>query len=154
SDGLWGMVALVSLIAVVKGNDIGAYTAGRLTGRHKMTPVLSPGKTWEGFTGGMVMSVAAAWVCLGPFATWIGAAPSEAAATNGWWFGVVLYGLLVGLAGVAGDLAISLLKRDAGLKNSSSWLPGLGGVLDLLDSVLLGAPVAYVLWVAGVVGPT
>ena len=151
NDGRWGMVALLSLIVVVKGNDIGAYTAGRLLGNHKMTPNLSPGKTWEGFCGGMAMSILAAWICLGPLATWIVGTTAAGSATP--WSGVVIFGVLVGLAGVAGDLAISLLKRDAGLKNSSSWLPGLGGILDVLDSILFGAPVAYVLWVAQIVGP-
>ncbi len=64
-----------------------------------------------------------------------------------------LYSVEMVLAAVGGDLAISLLKRDAGLKNSSSWLPGFGGVLDLLDSIIFAAPIAYVLWVTQLVGP-
>ena len=69
------------------------------------------------------------------------------------WGRVLLYCLLLSLAGLLGDLAESLLKRDAGVKDSSNWLPGLGGVLDILDSLLLAAPVAYVCWVLGLVGP-
>ncbi|MEM6799260.1 MAG: phosphatidate cytidylyltransferase [Planctomycetota bacterium] len=150
-DGRWGMVALLSLMAVVKANDTGAYTAGRLFGRHKMTPLLSPGKTWEGIAGGMLLSIAAAALCLGPIAQALGC---EIARTSPWWWtGVVVYGVVVGAAGVAGDLAISLLKRDSGLKNSSSWMPGFGGVLDVLDSVLFAAPVAYACWLAEIVGP-
>ena len=61
--------------------------------------------------------------------------------------------MLVTAAGVAGDLAVSLLKRDAGLKNSSSWMPGFGGVLDVLDSILFAAPLAYLLWLVRLVGP-
>lgn len=158
-DGRWGMVALVSLIAVVKGNDIGAYTAGRLFGRTKMTPTLSPGKTWEGFAGGTAMSVVAAAACLGPLAAWVvgdtvGDTLGDAVVYDGGWLlRTIGYGIAVGLMGVAGDLGISLLKRDAGVKNSSRWLPGLGGILDVFDSILFAAPVAYVLWAARVVGP-
>lgn len=149
--GRWGLVALLSLIAVVKLNDTGAYTVGRLIGRHKMTPILSPGKTWEGVAGGMLFSIIGGYFFLGPIARqwncFTEQTPTE------WWWGVVLYSVTVGAAGIAGDLAISLLKRDASLKNSSTWLPGFGGVLDLLDSILFAAPIAYLFWVAGIVGP-
>ncbi len=64
-----------------------------------------------------------------------------------------MYAVVVGAAGIVGDLAISLLKRDAQLKDSSTWLPGFGGVLDLLDSILFAAPVAYLLWISRIVGP-
>jgi len=151
SDGRWGMLALLSLMAVVKANDTGAYTAGRLLGKHKMTPLLSPGKTWEGIAGGMVFSIIAAALCLGPLAHQFGLTSGQTPLR--WTVGVVAYGVIVGGAGVAGDLAISLLKRDAGLKNSSTWMPGFGGVLDLLDSILLAAPVAYAFWIARIVGP-
>ena len=67
------------------------------------------------------------------------------------WWGSVLYGLILALAGMLGDLAESLLKRDVGRKDSSRWLPGLGGVLDILDSLLLAAPPAYLCWVAELV---
>lgn len=150
-DGRWGMLALLSLIAVVKANDTGAYTAGRLFGKHRMTPVLSPGKTWEGFVGGSILSVAAAFLCLGLLAQAMGC-DSESSLV-GWGIGVVVYGLVVGTAGVLGDLTISLLKRDSRLKNSSTWMPGFGGVLDLVDSILFAAPLAYCLWVARLVGP-
>src|SRR5262249_34555998 len=63
----------------------------------------------------------------------------------------IAYGLLVGIAGLLGDLAESLLKRNAGQKNSSTWMPGLGGILDVLDSILFAAPVAYACWAAGLV---
>jgi phosphatidate cytidylyltransferase len=143
----WGLVALVSLIAVVKAGDIGAYTVGRLIGRHKMTPLLSPGKTWEGAAGAVVFAALAAWLVL---ILWVERKPSPGAASlnaASW----VVYGVLVGLVGLLGDLAESLLKRDLGRKDSSSWMPGFGGVLDVLDSILFAAPVAYLLWVAGVV---
>ncbi len=145
-----GMLALFSLIAVVKFTDIGAYFVGRAWGQHKMAPVLSPGKTWEGAAGGMVLAVAASLFCLGPLARIM-----ELSSSRDWlsWLaGAVGYGVLVGLAGMLGDLAESLLKRDAGVKDSSDWLPGFGGVLDLMDSLLIAAPVAYLWWVSGWVG--
>ena len=137
----YGMAALISLIAVVKMGDTGAYTVGRLVGRHKMTPALSPGKTWEGAAGGLVFACLGAWVSLhflapGSEKTW------------GW----LIYGVVVGIAGMLGDLAESMMKRDVGVKDSSPWMPGFGGILDLLDSILFAAPVAYLLWIAGVVG--
>ncbi|QDU87027.1 Phosphatidate cytidylyltransferase [Pirellulimonas nuda] len=150
-DGRWGMLALLSMIAVVKACDTGAYVFGHMLGRHKMTPSLSPGKTWEGAIGGVASAVAMAFVFLGPLARSWGLQTDQPQLT--WATGVVLYGLLVALAGILGDLAVSMMKRDAALKNSSTWMPGFGGVLDTLDSILLAAPVAYILWLARVVGP-
>ncbi len=150
-DGRWGMVALLSLIVVVKFNDTGAYFAGRAFGRHKMTPRLSPGKTWEGIMGGFLLSLVATIIFLGPVAEAMGCIAERS--DWAWWTGTIVYCLLVGIAGVAGDLAVSLLKRDAGIKDSSRWMPGFGGFLDLLDSILLAAPVAYTLWILRVVGP-
>jgi len=136
-----------SLVIVVKMGDIGAYTCGRLVGRHKMTPTLSPGKTWEGAVGGMVFA------CLGSYLAleWLAPALTGAASRLPW--GWLPYGVIVGIAGMVGDLAESLLKRDVGCKDSSTWMPGFGGVLDLLDSVLFAAPVAYLCWALGLVGP-
>lgn len=147
----WGVGALASLVIVVKAGDIGAYTVGRLLGRNKMAPVLSPGKTIEGALGAFVFSCLAAWATfrwLTPLVT----APSTkpAAGVSPWW-GWLLFGLLVAGAGMIGDLAESLLKRDAKCKDSSTWLPGLGGVLDILDSILLAAPVAWLMWGLGLV---
>ncbi len=150
-DGRWGMLALLSMIAVVKACDTGAYVFGHLLGRHRMTPSLSPGKTWEGAIGGVATAIAMAFVFLGPFAHSWGLTTGRSP-TN-WGAGVLLYGLLVALAGILGDLAVSMMKRDAALKNSSTWMPGFGGVLDTLDSILLAAPVAYILWLGRVVGP-
>ena len=150
-DGRWGMLALVTTIAVVKANDTGAYTAGRLFGMHKMTPMLSPGKTWEGAAGGLVGSLIAALLCLGPLAGQLGCVSDRA--WTPWLLGCTVFAIVVGIAGMLGDLSISLLKRDAQVKDSSTWMPGFGGVLDLLDSILLAAPVSYFLWVTGVIGP-
>ncbi|HEV7225791.1 MAG TPA: phosphatidate cytidylyltransferase [Pirellulales bacterium] len=145
---LGGMAALLSLVIVVKMCDTGAYAVGRLAGRHKMTPLLSPGKTFEGLAGGLAFACFGSWLAFEHLVPWMfpGGA-SRAAPAWGW----LAYGLLVGSAGVIGDLAESLLKRDAGQKNSSDWMPGFGGVLDILDSVLLAAPVAYLCWALGLV---
>lgn len=150
-DCRWGMLALLTTIATVKMNDTGAYFAGHALGRHKMTPKLSPGKTWEGTAGGFLGSIAGAMFFLGPVAGWLGCEHRQS--TGEWLTGVILYALIVGLAGVLGDLAVSLLKRDAQVKDSSTWMPGFGGFLDLLDSILLAAPVSYALWMGHVVGP-
>jgi phosphatidate cytidylyltransferase len=146
--GAWGVTALVSLILVVKLGDTGAYTVGRLVGRHKMAPRLSPGKTIEGAVGGLAASCLGAWIAL----DWLLPAMKGDHASSGPPWGWIVFGLLVGAAGMLGDLAESLLKRDAGVKNSSAWMPGFGGVLDILDSVLLAAPVAWLCWALGIAG--
>src|SRR5437899_1183623 len=126
--------ALALSIFVPKCCDIGAYTAGRLVGRHKMTPVLSPKKTWEGAAGGLATAALAA-VLLDRF----GPAPvlRENAAVE------IAFGLSVGAAGMLGDLAESLVKRDCQQKDASQAVPGFGGVLDVVDAILFAAPVAY-----------
>jgi phosphatidate cytidylyltransferase len=126
--GTW--IALT--IFVPKVGDVGAYFTGRAIGKHKMTPYLSPKKTWEGFCGGMLASVGIAFLP----ALWLDRHPPLFA---------IGFGLTVGIAGVLGDLAESLLKRDAGTKDAAKSIPGFGGVLDVIDSVLFAAPVAY-LW--------
>jgi phosphatidate cytidylyltransferase len=146
-----GMLALFSMIATVKFTDIGAYFVGRRFGKHKLAPLVSPGKTWEGAAGGLVLGMLMAMFAFGPLARAWGIASQRAWLP--WLGGVLVYGLVVSASGMIGDLAESLLKRDAGVKDSSTWLPGFGGVLDLLDSLLLAAPVAYLLWILGVVAP-
>jgi phosphatidate cytidylyltransferase len=133
SDGL-GPVALALAIFVPKGCDIGAYFTGRLIGRHHMTPVLSPKKTWEGAFGGLLAAVLVAFGLdrLGPVI------PGGAA-------GTVAFGLTVGLAGMFGDLAESLIKRDCKRKDASHIVPGFGGVLDVVDAIVFAAPLSY-LW--------
>lgn len=138
----WGLPALASLLIVVKMCDIGAYTVGRLIGRHKMAPVLSPGKTIEGAVGGIIFACVASWAVFYWLRTTGRMTEFESGSALGW----LIFGLSVGIAGMVGDLAESLLKRDVGRKDSSPWMPGFGGVLDLLDSILVAAPVAYVCW--------
>jgi phosphatidate cytidylyltransferase len=145
----WGMAAVISLIVIVKLADTGAYFVGRALGRHKMSPVLSPKKTWEGAGGGFVAAALGAVFCQLWFVPLLVGEPSAHGSLFQW----ILYGLVLAAAGMFGDLAESLLKRDAQRKDSSSWLPGLGGVLDILDSLLFTAPPAYFCWVMGLVGP-
>jgi phosphatidate cytidylyltransferase len=124
-------------IFIPKGADTGAYFAGRAFGRHRMTPLLSPKKTWEGLAGGLTWSALTAvgfdLVAGGLFGHGI----MEA----------VAFGVVVGAVGVVGDLAESLIKRDAQAKDAATSIPGFGGLLDVVDSVLFAAPVAY-LWFA------
>jgi phosphatidate cytidylyltransferase len=139
-----GLLATITTCAVVKLGDIGAYTVGRLIGRHKMAPSISPGKTLEGAAGGLAFACLGAWLSLVAIPTSLGVS-AEVVRPN--W---VVFGLLVGATGMIGDLAESLLKRDLGSKDSSAWMPGFGGVLDLLDSILVAAPVAYfICWATG-----
>lgn len=133
ADPAVSAVMLALVVFVPKGNDIGAFFTGTFLGRHKMTPVLSPKKTWEGFAGGMLAGAA---VAVGlSFVASVFANVLEA----------FCFGLAVGVAGVLGDLAESLIKRDCQTKDASKSIPGFGGVLDVVDSVLFAAPVAY-LW--------
>jgi phosphatidate cytidylyltransferase len=136
-----GMAALVALLVVVKFGDIGAYTVGRLVGKHKMAPVISPGKTIEGALGGLVFACVGAWLVF----RFLRPALAPSSTPLGPW-SWLLFGVVVGAAGMLGDLIESLLKRDMRAKDSSKWMPGFGGILDMIDSLLVAAPVAYVCW--------
>jgi phosphatidate cytidylyltransferase len=126
--GQWWTLAFI-VIAVAA--DVGAYAFGLMFGKHKMAPVISPKKTWEGFAGGAGASLVAG-VLLSLFML-----------GNTWWFGLI-FGAAIFLTATLGDLAESLVKRDIGIKDMSSWLPGHGGFLDRLDSILPSAAVAFV----------
>jgi phosphatidate cytidylyltransferase len=134
ADGLGG-IAIAATIFVPKVGDIFALLTGLVIGKHRFTPLLSPKKTWEGFVGGMVAAIV---VAVG----FHNAVPTLFRA--GLWQALA-FGVGVGLAGVFGDLAESLVKRDCGVKDASKSIPGFGGVLDLIDSVLFAAPIAYVI---------
>lgn len=141
---------VAAVILTTKACDIGAYTAGRAFGRHKLIPWLSPGKTWEGLAGGMTLSalVAAGLAALHNHLHWHMAwsATSNTYEHRAYPIGyAALFGVMMAIVGHAGDLLESLLKRDAGLKDSGTTIPGFGGVLDVIDSPLLTAPVAFLL---------
>ncbi len=128
--GQWWTLAFLIVVVSV---DTGAYAAGVAFGRHKIAPVISPGKTWEGFAG----SVAAALLAGILLAIFMLQQP--------WWVGVIL-ALAMVVTATAGDFAESLIKRDLGIKDISTWLPGHGGFLDRLDSSLLSGAVAWALF--------
>ena len=126
---------LLFFILATKCSDIGAYSLGSLIGRHKMIPSVSPGKTWEGFVGAILLSTAAAMV----MAHYWGAAR-----LGGMTLGhAAVLGPLLAVGAVIGDLVESVFKRDSGVKDSGSFFPGIGGILDLLDSLLFNAPLMF-----------
>lgn len=129
-----GVFYVFYLLVVTKFSDMGAYLLGSAIGRHKMIPRISPGKTWEGFAGALAASVLASVVLVVCF---------PAALKPISLFDSIWLGLLLSLAAVLGDLMESLIKRGACIKDSGALLPGIGGVLDLLDSVLFTAPLFY-----------
>lgn len=148
---------IVSIVLTTKSCDIGAYFTGRWLGRHKLIEWLSPKKTWEGLIGGLLTSTGVALLLcwwgqtLDPMVDVDGTMmPLGYEVREGLRYQLHFHpllagvaGFLFGLTGQAGDLTASLLKRDAGIKDSSSVIPGFGGVLDVLDSPLLVAPLAY-----------
>ncbi|CAN5129150.1 hypothetical protein BH11PLA2_BH11PLA2_24620 [soil metagenome] len=131
-------LALAVTIFVPKLGDVGAFFTGTFLGKHKMAPRLSPKKTWEGFAGGMVVAMLTAVGIneIGPEPLFKGGVLQA-----------MLFGLVVGIAGVLGDLFESLIKRRANAKDASASVPGFGGVLDVVDSVLFAAPTAYLFFV-------
>ena len=132
-----GRYWVMYLVVVTKFTDIGAYLTGMTLGRHKMIPRISPKKTWEGTAGGIVFAVGGSFLCMHLLRYKLVAEGLHAG-------DAVALGLLLGAAAVVGDLAESLIKREAGVKDSSTWLPGHGGALDLIDSLLFTAPLLYV----------
>jgi len=132
-----GRYLALYMIFVVKMTDIGAYFTGRAIGRHKVFPRISPGKTWEGCVGGVVVATVASVVV--------------------WWFAdgdfgvltlrigdALALGILLPIAGILGDFIESMFKRGADVKDSGESIRGMGGVLDVIDSLLLASPVLYV----------
>ncbi len=136
-----GLMALVFLVATAKGTDTGAYTLGRLAGRHKLWPSLSPKKTVEGALGGLAFGVAAALLVAAIARDWLGIPTFS-------WPMAAIYGLVVASVAQLGDLMESMIKRDCERKDASQAVPGFGGVLDVLDSLLFAGPVAYGLWLS------
>lgn len=136
-DGPDGAKQLVFVVVASKASDIGGWVVGKTLGRHKMIPSVSPGKTWEGTFGGLAFSVGAAlllFALLGPLPALVRTAPAA---------GVL--GLVLGTASTLAGLCHSALKRRCAVKDSSALLPEMGGVLDMVDSIVLAAPAAW-LW--------
>lgn len=129
-----GPLLLIYLLVVAKMHDAGALLVGKILGRHRMIPNLSPKKTWEGFVGGLL-------VAMGSSALLVHLFPDELARIGPLWCWPL--GLVLGLTSVAGDLTESVIKRESHLKDSGHVIPGIGGVLDLIDSILFSAPVFY-----------
>jgi phosphatidate cytidylyltransferase len=123
-------------VAVCKAGSIGAYFVGKTWGKHPMTPVVSPNKTVAGAVGALAASVLVS----------VGLSLSPWKILDLEW--AVAFGLFVAIAGMLGDLAASLLKREADVKDSGSLVRGFGGMIDMLDDILFGAPVAFFLLVA------
>jgi phosphatidate cytidylyltransferase len=130
SPDKWNPWIFLFYLFLVWGNDVFAYLVGISIGRHKMCPRLSPKKSWEGFFGGVLgslaMGVLGAYVVEGNYLVWLGLA------------------LVVSLSSVVGDLVESMFKRDAGVKDSGNFIPGHGGMLDRFDALILSAPFAFV----------
>ena len=135
-----GGAKMATTLLIVMGTDTGGYAVGARWGRHPMAPQISPKKTWEGLAGSFALAIV------------VGTLHTVLFMGDPWWQGVIL-AVIVVVFGTAGDLIESLIKRDVGIKDMSSILPGHGGVMDRLDSTLLAGPAAWVLFtLAGVLG--
>ena len=132
---------LVWVLATVKACDIFAYFTGKAIGKRKLILWLSPGKTWEGLVGGMIGSAVVGGSGLALLTAFTEFNPGGSAGKTA--IAGAIGGACMGLAGQLGDLMASMMKRDAGIKDSSTLLPGFGGVLDVIDSPILVAPLAY-----------
>ena len=143
-DNLLGVIALICLLTTVKMSDAAAYFTGRSLGKNKLAPNLSPGKTIEGACG----SILGGWLGTALVIFLVAPLICELTIEKQWWW-FLIYGGVVSLFGIFGDLAESLLKRDANIKDSSSWIPGMGGFLDVIDSLVFTAPISYFLWLIG-----
>ncbi|MCC6497047.1 MAG: phosphatidate cytidylyltransferase [Propionibacteriaceae bacterium] len=128
-----GVAKVVAVFLCITGSDTGGYAAGASLGRHPMAPTISPKKTWEGLAGSFLLAAV------------VGVLHFEFVMHQPWWQGVLLATVVV-IFGTAGDLIESMIKRDVGIKDMSSFLPGHGGVMDRLDSTLVAAPAAWLLF--------
>ncbi len=128
TSGFWWVLAV---FLGVWGFDSGAFFSGHFWGKHKLSPAISPAKTWEGVAGGLVLSIAAALL----LTTWPLGVP---------WYLAILLGVLIGIAATLGDLAESLIKRQTHVKDSGQFMPGHGGLLDRIDSLLFAVVIVYI----------
>jgi len=127
-----GVKAIITFIAVTAASDIGGYAAGVLFGKHQMAPVISPKKSWEGFAGSTISCAVAGWLLV-------------VYLLDGEWYWGVLLGLIVVVMATLGDLVESVIKRDLGIKDMSQVIPGHGGLMDRLDSLLATAAPVWLL---------
>ena len=127
-----GVARVVTFLLIVVMSDTGGYIAGVLFGKHPMAPKISPKKSWEGVAGSLILGTAAG-ICMAIFALDVP-----------FWVGIIL-GVSLVAVGTCGDLIESMINRDLGIKDMSSFLPGHGGVMDRLDSLLVAAPVAWLI---------
>ena len=134
SGGVTGQFYCLYLIAITKFSDMGAYLTGSAIGRHQLIPHISPKKTWEGFFGALAFALFASLALFRIM-------PGHLSVLN--WTHATVLGLLLGFAAVIGDLAESIIKRSTGVKDSGNMLPGIGGALDLIDSLLFTAPLLF-----------
>lgn len=134
SGAVTGQFYVLYLIAVTKFSDMGAYLTGSVIGRHRMVPHISAKKTWEGFFGALVFALLCSLALFKLM-------PGHLSVLT--WTHATILGLLLGFAAVIGDLAESIIKRSTGVKDSGNLLPGIGGALDLLDSLLFTAPLLF-----------
>lgn len=132
--GVDGHFYLLYFVLITKFSDTGAYAVGSLIGRHKMIPRISPGKTWEGFAGAIAASTLASLL----FVHYL-----QGHMRGMTWYHAVILGIILSIGAVVGDLIESIFKREAGVKDSGRFFPGIGGILDLLDSLLFNAPIMY-----------
>lgn len=153
SSGPLGPIGwFIFLVVLTETDDIFQAIIGRLFGahkRHRISPVISPNKTWEGFFGGLVV-IAILAPLIAPWLTTLGQQPGPFSLSQAQqpWVAPVLAAILISIAGFFGDINMSAIKRDAGVKDSSKLLPGMGGVIDRVDSLTLTAPVFvyFVIW--------
>lgn len=141
SSSSWGLTLVVGMIVVTKFADAGAYFSGRTFGRTKLCPAVSPGKTVEGLVGGMIVGVIVSVLYFQTFVGWLYGPSSP----ERQWLGPVVLGLALTLSGLVGDLLESLVKRETQFKDSSHFLPGLGGLWDITDSLLPAGVVGYLI---------
>ena len=132
-----GLYELIALVAVTKFADTGAYFSGKLFGRTKLAPAISPGKTVEGLIGGLVFSIVVAYVAFRVVL------PRLGVAAGAYVWGPALLGTMLTVIGLIGDLLESMVKRSVGAKDSGNSLPGLGGVWDVTDSLIPASIVGY-----------
>ena len=126
-------MVVLTILLTVKATDIGAFFGGKAMGKHKLIPWLSPGKTWEGLFWGVITAGLVGAICAGAMDYFS-------------WQKGIFFGMVIGAIGQAGDLLESMMKRDAAVKDSGSIIPGFGGILDVIDSPLLAAPFAYIVF--------